>query len=208
MLKVVILAAAQGERPGVEYPRVLQPLGDKPIINHVLNLARQVAEPDDIHVIVGYMAGAVREHLGPAYQYVLQEQALGTGHAVAQVASLLRDYDGDLLILYGDTPLIRSSSLRGMLLRHRLKRADLTLLAGVSRADTGLPYGRIVRDHAGCIVEVVEEADASAAVREIRELNLGAYVARARPLFAALDEVARASADRGALLTDVVRVLA
>ncbi|NLG26828.1 MAG: NTP transferase domain-containing protein, partial [Chloroflexi bacterium] len=208
MLKVVILAAAQGERPGVEYPRVLQRLGDKPIINHVMELALQVAAPDDIYVIVGYMAKAVQEHLGPAYHYVLQEQALGTGHAVAQMAPPLRDYAGDLLILYGDTPLFRLSSLRGMLLRHTLKQADLTLFAGVSHADTTLPYGRIVRSAAGEITEVVEEADASADVRRIRELNLGAYVARARPLFGALEQIAAQSSTPGVRLTDVVRLLA
>jgi len=207
MLKVVILAAAQGERPGVEYPRVLQRLGDKPIINHVVDLAQQVAAPEDIHIIVGYRAKAVREHLGPTYHYVLQEQALGTGHAVAQVAPLLQDYDGHLLILYGDTPLFRLSSLRGMLLRHRLKRADMTLFAGQTDAETPLPYGRIVRDDSGGIVEVVEEVDASAEVRRIRELNLGAYVASARPLFAALRELALNSGTPGVRLTDVVSLL-
>ncbi len=204
-IKVVILAAAQGERSGIDYPRSLQKLGDRAIIDYVLDLARHFATPEDIYVIVGYQHYAVEQHLGAAYNYVLQQQPLGTGHAVLQVSPPLRDYQGGLLILYGDTPLFRLSSLRGMLLRHRLRDADLTLFSGVT--DTPLPYGRIVRDVNGRVVDIVEEADASERIRRIRELNLGAYAAKAQPLFRALHQLDRDNKAGGYLLTDTVRHL-
>ncbi|MBM3187540.1 MAG: glucosamine-1-phosphate N-acetyltransferase [Chloroflexi bacterium] len=186
-VRVLVLAAAQGPGAGVPYPRALQKLGDKAIIDHVLESARHLASPQNICIVVGYQHEAIERHLGEGYCFVEQSQPLGTGHAVLQAYPTLRDYEGDLIILYGDTPLFRLSSLRGMCLRHRLKGADLTLLSCVT--DMPLPYGRVVRDAAGRVVDVVEEADASPEIRLIRELNLGAYVARAEPLFDVLRQV-------------------
>jgi len=205
-LKVLILAAAQDTRAGVEYPRVLQPLGEKTIIRHVLELARHFAAPQDTYVIVGYGREAVEKHLGSAYNFVLQKETLGTGHAVLHARPYLRDHRGNLFILYGDTPLIRLSSLRGMLLRHLLKNAKFTLLSCVT--DLGLPYGRVVRDGEGRVIDVVEEADAGPQVRAIHELNLGAYVADAQALFEVLDEIDRDNAAGDYLLTEAVRRLA
>jgi len=203
--KVLILAAGQGRLSGVEYPRVLQKLGEKRIIDYVLDLAHRFAAPPDIYVIVGYAHEAVENHLGPAYNFVLQEEPLGTGHAVLLARPHLLEYDGDLLILYGDTPLIRLSSLRGTLLRHRLKNARLTLLSCVTELD--LPYGRVVRDDQGRVIDIVEEADASDQVRRIRELNLGAYVADAQSLFEVLGEIDQDNAAGDYLLTEAVRHL-
>jgi alpha-D-glucose phosphate-specific phosphoglucomutase len=204
-LQVVILAASQGARAGVSYPRALQRLGDRAIIDYVVDWALALADRENIHIIVGFQREEIEKHLGPEFHYVFQESALGTGHAVMQVYPSLQDHDGDLLILYGDTPLFRLASLRGMLLRHRLKEADLTLFSRVT--DQPLPYGRIVRDETGQIADLIEEADASAEVRNIRELNLGAYVARAQPLFAALQEINRDNVAGGYLLTDAIRQL-
>jgi phosphomannomutase len=205
VLRVVVLAAAQGPESGVQYPRALQKLGDKAIIDHVLDLARRFADPAETYIIVGYQHEAVERYLGPAYRYVLQREPLGTGDAVLQVRPYLQDYQGDLLILYGDTPLFRLSSLRGMLLRHRLKAADLTLFSCVTEAS--LPYGRIVRDEGGRVVDLVEEAAATDQVRRIRELNLGAYVARAQSLLRVLEEIEGDMTLRSYPLTDAIRHL-
>ena len=190
-LKVVILAAGQEGLSSDGAPRALQRLGDRAIIDYVLGWARKFASPADTLLIVGGGGGeqqeALRQHVGPEYVYCLQEERLGTGHALLQVLPELSDYHGDLLILYGDTPLFRLSSLRGLLLRHRLKGADLTLFSCVS--DQRLPYGRVLRDAEAKIVGVVEEGEADDAQRAIRELNLGAYAAKAQPLFAALRQV-------------------
>ena len=109
-----------------------------------------------------------------------------------QVRPHLHDETGDLLILYGDTPLFRPGSIRGLLNRHRLRRASLTLLTAV--VDRPLPYGRVIRDADGRIVDVIEEAEASAKVRQIRELNAGAYVVRTEAIFSALARLVPAPA--------------
>ncbi|NLV73894.1 MAG: NTP transferase domain-containing protein [Chloroflexi bacterium] len=175
-LQVVILAAAQ--RPGIQVagPRALQRLGDKAIIEYVVELAEQIVPRDRIYIVVGYQHEAIEEYLGPEYHYVLQQEQLGTGHAVSQMLPYLPDTRGDLMILYGDTPLFRVSSIKGMLLRHRLKDAAFTVIT--RETDQLLPYGRIVRDDDGLVVDIVEEADADVETRHIRELNLGAYVVR------------------------------
>ncbi|MBN1401425.1 MAG: NTP transferase domain-containing protein [Anaerolineae bacterium] len=204
-LQVIVLAASQGAHAGVEYPRALQRLGPKAIIDYVLEWAQHFAPPEQIHIIVGYRHEALERHLGPDYNFVLQGEPLGTGHAVCQAYPALKDYVGDVLILYGDTPLFRLSSLRGLLLRHRLKQAHLTLFTCVT--DLALPYGRVIRDEGRQITSVVEESEASAEVRRIRELNLGAYVARAGPLFDVLKDIACGPMAEEHALTDVVRHL-
>jgi len=203
-LKAIILAASPGEGAGEPYPRLLQRLGDRAIIDYVVENALRLVSRGDLYIVVGYERDKLQEHLGAGYHYVVQEEPLGTGHAVWQARDQLGDYSGDLLILYGDTPLFRSASLRGLLNRHRLKGADLTLFAAIS--DQPLPYGRIIRDSRGNVVDIIEQADASAEVQKIRELNLGAYVFRAQPLFAALASLAQSGAKR-CLLTDLVHHL-
>jgi phosphomannomutase/choline kinase len=191
ILKAIILAAGKetadrfGRATADAKPMVLQTLGDRRIIDYVVQNGLQLVSPDDIYIVVGYKQEEVQAHLGPDYHYVVQEDQLGTGHAVLQLQPLLRDFQGDLLILYGDTPLFRPASIRGLLNRHRLRRAHLTLLTAV--VDRPLPYGRIIRDAAGRIMDIIEETEASPEVREIRELNVGAYVVRAEDIFPALE---------------------
>jgi len=205
-LRVLILAAAEGRWPGNGQPRALQPLGHRAIMDYVLDLARQFCPPEDTTIIVGYQHRAIEEHAGPRYRYVFQEEALGTGHAVLQARALLERFAGDLMVLYGDTPLFRLSSLRGMLTRHRLKGADLTILTGIS--DEPLPYGRVVRAADGRVVGVIEEADVDEKTRDIRELNLGAYVARAPRLLNVLAALEQDSRLGVYPLTDAVAALA
>jgi len=185
-LKIVILAA--GDESISTTPILLQTLGDRKVIDYVLQNARQFAKPEDITIIVGHQQKEMRAHLGEAYQYIHQDKRLGTGHAVLQLKPLLQDFHGDLLILYGDTPLFHADSIRGLINRHHLRQAHLTLLTGVI-AHTH-PYGRIIRDVSGQIVDIIEAAEASKAISEIRELNVGAYVARADAIFPVLEKLA------------------
>lgn len=112
-MKVVILAAAQGGLLDTDTPRPLLQLGGRAIIDYVLEWAGALAAPEDIIIVVGQRRQDVMEHLGSTYRYVVQQEQLGTGHALQQAGALLADYDGELLVLYGDTPLFRLSSLRG-----------------------------------------------------------------------------------------------
>lgn len=204
-LKIVILAAGAGKRAEVTYPKILQPLGEQKIIDYVIENARNFAPPQDIFLVVGHEWEPIHEHLGPEYNYIVQDPPLGTGHAVLQTYPHFKGYSGDLLILYGDTPLFRPYPLRGLINRHRLKQATLTIFTAV--VNTPLPYGRIVRDDAGQIIDIIEDEDANEEVKGIRELNIGAYVVRADALFPALKKLDRKNERAEYLLTDSVRQL-
>ena len=204
-VKAIILAAGSQALAADGRPLVLQKLGDSTVLDCVVENALQVVPPEDIYVVVGYCQEEVREHLGTKLNYIVQEDQRGTGHAVLQVLPPLEDYRGDLLILYGDTPLFRPASIRGLLTRHRLRKAHLTLLTAV--VDRSLPYGRIVRNAAGEIIDIIEETEASPAVREIRELNVGAYAVNANAIFSALQHLSPSPRDGEYRLTDCVHEL-
>ena len=204
-MKALILAAGREPDRSCDVPWVLQPLGDQTILDHVVALALRVVSPQDLLIVVGERGDEIIAHLGDAYRYLVQRRPRGTGHAVLQARAALSDYRGDLLILYGDTPLLRYSSVRGLITRHQVKRACLTLLT--VRTDQRLPYGRIIRDARGEIVDVIEEVDASPQERAITELNVGAYVVQTARLFPALEQLARAHPEGEIRLTDVVRHL-
>ncbi len=208
-IKGLILAAGRHTIADDGVPFVLQALDNKRVIDNVVDRALEIVAPEDLMVVVPDAESRVRTHLTQttpacAYQFVIQNPQLGTGHAVQQVQPLLHDYDGDLLILYGDTPLFRTASIRGLLNRHRLKGAHLTLLTAV--VQHVLPYGRIIRDAGGHIIDIIEDIEASPDVREIQELNAGAYLVRAPAIFTILDALSQQS-DRVRLTDCVHRML-
>jgi phosphomannomutase/UTP-glucose-1-phosphate uridylyltransferase len=174
-------------------------------VQHVVQNALQVVKPEDIYVVVGYRQQEVRDHLGSRFQFVEQDEPLGTGDAVRRVCQRIPEFDGNLLILYGDTPLFRPASILGLLNRHRLKRAHLTLLTAV--VDRALSYGRIIRDSAGQIIDIIENTEASPEVRAIREINVGAYVVDAKAIAAALQTLSPSPVDGDYRLTDCVHQL-
>jgi phosphomannomutase/CTP:molybdopterin cytidylyltransferase MocA len=201
-LKAVVLAAGREAITAEAEAILLMKLGDRRIIDYVLDNVLQFVPRGDLYIVVGHRREEVQAYLGPEYQYVVQPEQLGTGHAVLQLDPLLQDFEGDLLIFYGDTPLFRPATVRGLINRHRLRQAHLTLLTAV--VDDGLPYGRILRDAGGRIIDVIEETDASPEVRKIRELNAGAYVVRARSIFGALRTLPASPLDGRYRLTDCV----
>jgi alpha-D-glucose phosphate-specific phosphoglucomutase len=204
-LKAVVLAAGSQAITPDGQPLVLKTLGERSILQCVLQNALQVVKPEDIYIVVGYRQEEVRAHLGDSYNYVVQEEALGTGHAVLQVTRMIEGYTGNLLILYGDTPLFRPDSIRGLLNRHQLRQAHLTLLT--ADVDRDLPYGRIIRDAGGQIIDIIEDLEASPEVRQIRELNVGAYVVNAAAISATLEKLTPSPRDGDFRLTDCVHQL-
>ena len=204
-LRAVILAAGKDAIGADGRSMMLSRLGDRSVLEWVLQNALEVVPPESVYIVVGYRREEVCAHLGPAHRYVNQEEPLGTGHAVLQAAHALPDTGGSLLILYGDTPLFRPGSIRGLLNRHHLKGAQLTLLTAVP--DRPLPYGRIIRDAAGQIVDIIEDTEASPKVREIDELNVGAYVVDTSVMVPALERLSPSPGDGEYRLTDCVHQL-
>jgi phosphomannomutase len=204
MLKALILAAGQKPLLSGTSALELQPLGDTTVLGHVIrNLKGLVAPRDIIVVSAPGTLKAVQQEVGWEPALVIQDNPLGTGHAVLQAADALAGFDGDLLILYGDTPLLRPASLRGLLNRHRLKGVSLTLLTAHVPQD--LPYGRVRRDEYGRILDIVEQTEADDETKAIRELNVGAYVVKAATI---LDALKRIAAKGGEVrLTDSVKQL-
>ena len=205
-LKAVILAAGQETVSENGEPILLQPLGDRRVIDHVVRNALQVVGPDDLYIVVPEADGEIAAHIAvPGITYVVQEEQRGTGHAVLRLEPLLAGYEGDMLILYGDTPLFRLTSIQGLLNRHRLKCAHLTLLTAV--VSESLPYGRIIRDAAGRIIDIIEDVEASPEVREIQEVNVGAYIVQAPLIFSVLRGLAPSPGDGEYRLTDTAHRL-
>jgi bifunctional UDP-N-acetylglucosamine pyrophosphorylase/glucosamine-1-phosphate N-acetyltransferase len=184
------------------YAKVLHTLAGQPLITHALDLAMQLT-PQQLLVVIGHQAEAVQAvcHPYPAV-CVMQEPQLGTGHAVAQAEPLLADFQGDVLVLYGDVPLLQATTIRALLHTHRQQQAAVTVLTACVEQPAG--YGRIVRDAAGRVLRIVEERDASAAERALHEINSGIYCFVAPFLFAALPRVDRSNAQGEQYLTDVV----
>ena len=201
-LKVIILAAGKKSRRDDSGLMEMHTLGERKIIDYVIHNALQIAAPQAIYLVAGQQAETLEAHLGPDFHYVIQSESLGTGHAVLQTYPELQDFEGDLLILYGDTPLFRGASIRGLLKRHCLKKADLTLLTAVVQRD--YPYGRIIRDGNGRILDIIEAEEATPAVQAIRELNVGAYVVKASAIFPALQALTPSPRDGEYRLTDSV----
>jgi len=197
-LDVVVLAAGQGKRMHSDRPKVLHELAGKPLLGHVLDTARALA-PRRIFVIHGHGAEAVRAAFAgaPDIEWVLQAEQLGTGHAVQQAAPKLAG-DAQVLILYGDVPLVSGATLKRLLDASRDGVAVLT----AELPDAGA-YGRIVRD-GGNVKRIVEAKDASPAERAIKEFNAGLYAVSAKRLAGWLGKLKNNNAQKEYYLTDIV----
>ncbi len=203
-LGVIILAAGEGKRMKSGLPKVLHPLGGKPLLGYVLETARSL-KPNKIAVVVGRGADAVKQICGDnSVTWVFQEKQLGTGHAVDCTREIFRDFSGDVLILSGDVPLISDKTLLELLRHHRQQNSALTLLTAVLDQPSG--YGRIVRDENGEVTGVVEERDAASAQKTIKEINAGIYASSARFLFDALKGLSNRNQQGEYYLPDVAGI--
>ncbi|MCC7354057.1 MAG: bifunctional UDP-N-acetylglucosamine diphosphorylase/glucosamine-1-phosphate N-acetyltransferase GlmU [Anaerolineae bacterium] len=171
---IIILAAGQGTRMKSRVPKVLHPLGGQPLIRHSTGLARALVPQRPPVVVVGHGADGVRAELGDEVEYVEQAQQLGTGHAVLQARPALEGRAAQLVIFYADMPLLTRETVQRLMALHQEKGGPLTLLTVI--ADEARGFGRIVRDEAGRILGIVEEAQATPAQLAINELNPGVYV--------------------------------
>jgi len=203
-LHLVVLAAGKGTRMKSALPKVLHPVAGLPLIDHVLRTAEAVSPASTI-LVLGHQAETVQGALAgrPGLQFVLQEPQLGTGHALLQAHAPLAGAQGTVVLLSGDVPLLTAATLRRLVARHEEARAAATVLTAVVDDPSG--YGRIERVD-GRIAAIVEHRDASAAQREIREINSGVYAFDIGPLFGALQEIGTANAQGEYYLPDLVRI--
>ena len=199
-LDVIVLAAGQGKRMRSDLPKVLHPIGGRPLLAHVLDAARAL-NPRKTVVVHGHGAEKVRAAFAQAaVDWVLQAEQLGTGHAVQQAMSQL-GRDGDILILYGDVPLVRGESLQRLIEAAREGIAVMT-----TEVDEPKGYGRIVRNSCGNVERIAEEKDATSAERAIREINAGFMALNARRLDGWLGKIGNRNAQKEYYLTDIVKL--
>ena len=201
-LAILIMAAGKGTRMKSDLPKVLHPANGRPVIEHVLDTAGRL-HPDKTVLIVGHQAElVVQATRNYPVTPVVQEPQLGTGHAVMQAEAPLRSFSGEVLVLSGDAPLVRSRTLEQLLSFHRSEKASATVLT--AELDDPSGYGRIIRDRlSGDVLRIVEQKDASPEERLVHETNSGIYVFNSKILFEALGELRTDNAQQEYYLTDV-----
>jgi UDP-N-acetylglucosamine diphosphorylase/glucosamine-1-phosphate N-acetyltransferase len=201
----LILAAGKGTRMKSDLPKVLHQIAGQSLVQRVINSARS-SSLNPVVLVLGHKADLVKGSLsGDDLRFVIQEPQNGTGHAVQVSEPELRDLEGDLLVLVGDAPLIRSETLDHLLTLHRSEGAAATVLSAELDDPTG--YGRIIRDGTGDVIAIREHRDATDQEREIREINSGIYCFRVKDLLSALGKL-DVNNDQGELyLTDTLAIL-
>ena len=198
-VSVVVLAAGQGKRMHSALPKVLQPLAGRPLLAHVIRAARAL-DPAGIHIVYGHGAEQVRAAFADQtdLHWALQAEQLGTGHAVTQAMPAIPD-GHQVLVLYGDVPLIRPRTLERLVADGAGKIALLT-----ARLDDATGYGRILRNGGGDVSRIVEHKDATDAERSINEINTGLMACDSGPLRRYLGNLKNDNAQREYYLTDVI----
>ena len=171
-LLAVVLAAGKGTRMKSSLPKVLHKVGGKSMVQQVLDAAEGAGAGRKI-VVVGFGGEAVQTALGQQAEYVVQAEQLGTGHAVLQAKALLESFEGTVMVLCGDTPLLRAETLAQFYKEHQEKKAAATVLTACMPDPTG--YGRVIRDSRGQVTKIVEQKDASPEELAVKEINTGIY---------------------------------
>lgn len=197
----VVLAGGRGTRMQSDLPKVLFPVHGRPMIHWVLDALDRAGVEEKI-VVVGYRAELVREELSgrAGVRYALQEQQLGTGHAVQMAIPYLKQHSGNVLVVAGDSPMVQSSSLLRLL--DRFSGSNAACLLGTLIKENPKGLGRILRDAAGEFSGIVEEKDATESQRAIREVNMSTYLFRVQPLLEALAALGNQNAQGEYYLTD------
>ena len=201
----LILAAGEGTRMKSDLAKVLHAVAGKTMIRHVLETVKAVS-PSRIVIVIGHQADAVRRELeGENVEYVFQERRLGTGHAALMSEGSFDGFAGTIVVLNGDTPLLRPRTLERLVAFHRGESASATVLSAVIDDPPG--YGRIVRDEQGRFMRSTEPTDANDSVRAIREINSGIFCFESVDLFGALKRVGRRNVQGEYYITDVMEIL-
>ena len=202
-IKSVILAAGKGTRMKSETPKVLHKIFDKTLLGYVLDSVKSFS--NEAFVIVGHKAEVVTEFVNKNYSFaktVLQTPQLGTGHAVSMVCPQLENFDGLVLILCGDTPLVREKTLKKFVDEHIASGADLSVMSTIFENPAN--YGRIIRRANGALEKIVEEKDATDAEKAVKEINAGIYCLNWAKIKPAFSQLTSSNAQGEYYLTDII----
>ncbi len=204
-IAAIILAAGKGTRMKSDLVKVLHPLLGLPMIFYNIDLALNEIKAEKTIVIIGHQADRIKERVKDSrIQFALQEEQLGTGHAVSQAAPFLKKFTGTVLILCGDVPLVRGETLRAFVNHFWQNETTLSVLTAVVEHPFG--YGRIIKGPEGWLEKIVEEKDASKEERMIREINTGIFCVKTPFLIEGLKEIGQENAQGEYYLTDLVEI--
>lgn len=201
-ITTIVLAAGEGKRMFSKTPKVLHKVCGKSMLEHVMDCAREAAGSEPV-VVIGNGAEKVREAL-PFISYVVQEEQLGTGHAVMQAEAYISN--GDVLVLCGDTPLLRAETIKKMIESHQSIGNAATILT--ANMDVPFGYGRIIRssENSSIVESIIEEKDASEEQRKIKEINSGILIFDGMELHSALKELGNDNSQGEYYLTDIIEI--
>ncbi len=202
-LETLILAAGKGTRMKSKLPKVLHKVGGKPMLQHVIDAAKKAGSSREV-VVIGSGAQLVEKEI-KGVEFVLQEEQLGTGHAVLSAKKNFAQSEGTVLILCGDTPLLTGELLKNFVAAHESSTCAATVLT--AKMPDAIGYGRIIRDTDGTFKKIVEEKDATDLEKKIKEVNAGCYCFDVQKLFGALDKVNNDNAQGEYYLPDVLTIL-
>ena len=206
MVKSIILAAGKGTRMKSDTPKVLHQIFNKTLLGYVIDAVNNTKLADENYVIVGHQAEKVEEYVNEHYdnaRTVLQSPQLGTGHAVSMVCPYLEEFEGEVIILCGDTPLITSETLKTFIAGHRELNSDITVMSAVF--DNPTNYGRIVRNADGSLNSIVEEKDATVEQKAIKEINAGIYCLNWAKVKNSFSQLKTNNAQGEYYLTDIIK---
>lgn len=204
-IKAVVLAAGKGTRMKSELPKVVHEALGKPMVKYSIEAAMEAgAKASDICLVVGHKAELVKEVVGNDVTYVLQEEQLGTGHAVKCASDFIGD-EGMTMVLCGDTPLITGKTLKRLVDTHIEEGNAITVLT--ARVDDPTGYGRIIKDNWGRFVKIVEQKDATLEEQRVDEINSGMYIFNSEVLSKTLSMISNDNAQGEYYLTDTIEIV-
>lgn len=204
MNSAIILAAGKGTRMKTELPKCAFPILNKPMISYIIDSLDQ-SQFDNIIIVVGHKKEVIQEILQDRVRYAEQAEQLGTAHACLATKDILEKIEGKTIILPGDMPLVTQDIINKAMERHLHRRHDLTIVSVEN--DNPFGYGRIVRDAEGVVEEIIEENEATALQKQIKEINTGIYIVNNQLLFKALEKVENNNNKKEYYLTDIVKIM-